>query len=180
MFKSTSRATGMRALSRSRIGLIRDELRHTAYLLDDVVALAPGHDRLDVHRFVAGVDGEPMRLRAELLVLQVAHGDALATGGVPTFADQVEWLRRQREALGEVFDPLVHLAKHGLVQADALLTTSHRTPSSGGFLYEDVYISTRDDLADRPLSRFVPDRGHELPRLFAHSGVLTPREAEDL
>ena len=66
------------------------------------------------------MDGELVRLRANLLVLGRRHGDSLDAGSVAAFADEVERLRLEVERLGETLNPLVDLPKDGFVQSDAL------------------------------------------------------------
>ncbi|TML96851.1 MAG: hypothetical protein E6G03_04170 [Actinobacteria bacterium] len=72
------------------------------------------------------MDGELVRLGAELFVFRSGHADAPNTAGIAALTDQIEELLLQLERLGEILDPLVHLSKDGLVQPDAFLTRAHR------------------------------------------------------
>src|SRR5207237_10641578 len=110
--ESPSAATTIRGLGRSGIGALCDRLGYPFFLLDDVIAVPPVDDSLQVRAFVTGVDREPVRVRAKLFVLRVRHRDALHAGDVAAFADEVERLRLQSEAPGAGFDPLVHLPEH--------------------------------------------------------------------
>src|SRR6476659_6050070 len=102
----------MRLSSAAWIGLLCDLLRDAFVLAHDVVALQPGDDGLDVRILVAGVDGELMRLGAELLVFSAGQADALDARSVAALADEVEG-GFEVERLGKILDPLVDLPKDG-------------------------------------------------------------------
>src|SRR5438105_2629330 len=120
--------------SASGIGLLGD-LRGGALALPDEVVGAPAVDHLvDVRLLVAGIDGEVGRVGPQLLVLLPGHRDALDAGRVAALADEVQQLVLETEVVGEVADPLVHLAEDRLVQPNAFLARAHGTTlwSSGG------------------------------------------------
>ena len=75
---------------------------------------------------MTGVDGELCVYRPNRLVFRPRHLDALDTGRIPAFADEVEgfWLAPLEE-VRQAPDPFVDFAENRLVQAQTRLTDVH-------------------------------------------------------
>ena len=85
---------------------------------DEPVA-APVNDILNRRDLVAGKYGEEERVRAEFLVFGERQGDSLSTVSITALAHQVKRSVLNRRTLGQLFEPIVDLAKQRLVQADS-------------------------------------------------------------
>src|SRR5919198_3107179 len=75
VIESPSAATTTRPSVLSGIALLRDQLRQTLVLLDDVVARATLDHLFEVGRLVTGKYGELLRVRADLLIFGTRHAD---------------------------------------------------------------------------------------------------------
>jgi hypothetical protein len=105
-------------LVRARVELARELRRAAVSLADDVVVGRALDDILDVGNLVAGANEEERAVLSDSLVLGQRHLDAVGAGVVSALAQDREPLARDLERLRNLLDPLVHLTKERLVDAD--------------------------------------------------------------
>jgi hypothetical protein len=116
-------------------GLGRGEIARdfccVALLGCDLVAFVRRNDPLYLGVNMAQVDGELCVYRPNRFVLGPRHLDAIDTGRVPAFADEVEgFSRAPLEQLRQAPDPFVDFPENRLVQAKTLLTHVHHGDGS--------------------------------------------------
>src|SRR5215207_3075987 len=119
-------------------------------LLDDVVAL-PLDDSLEVGHLVPGLDHEAPRIGADLLVLLHGELHQLDAIGIAAFAEETG-VRRLEHRLGDLLDPLVHLAEEALVPGHLLRTRVHAVEVC------PITVRTKTARSRRSLTRISPAR----------------------
>src|SRR4051794_15619150 len=115
--------------SAAGIGALGEPRWIALVLAHDVVALTPFDDVLDVGNLMPGMDREQRRVAPHLFVLDHRQAELLAARRVPAFAHDVDRLLAEPERRRELLNPLVHLAKDSLVQADAARSLVHEPQS---------------------------------------------------